>query len=93
MQLSINRFQVRQCDLLLEDHLVETDDEVGIQESPVEYTQPKTTTNKLEVVQVFGVHARRGIDLKGVIVMSRVFKQAIEWVEHFVREKEEEFPA
>ena len=48
-------------------------------------------TNEFEVVEMFGVDARMGIDLKCVIIVSRVFKQAIEGVEHFVGEEEEEF--
>jgi hypothetical protein len=40
---------------------------------------------------VLGVDARMWIDLEGVVVVGRVFEQAVEGIEHFVREEEEEF--
>jgi hypothetical protein len=49
------------------------------------------TTNELEVVEMLGVDARVWIDLKGVVVVGGVFKEAVEGVEHFMGEEEEEF--
>ena len=55
MQLGINTFQVRQRNFLLQNHLVETDDEVGIQEAAVEDAEPKAPADKLEVIQVLWI--------------------------------------
>jgi hypothetical protein len=30
------------------------------------------------------------VDLESVVVVCRVFEQTVEWVEHFVRQQEEE---
>jgi hypothetical protein len=59
----------------------------------VEDTQSEHTSDKLEVVQVFRVDSRIGVDLQRVVVVRRVLEQAVERVEHFVREQEEEFSA
>lgn len=93
MKLGIYALQVGKSDLLLQDHLVERSDEVRIEEAAMEDTEPKTSTDELEVVQVLGVDARRRVDLKGIVVMRRVLEQAVEGVEHLVREQEEEFTA
>ena len=55
-QLSIHTFQICQRHLLLQNHLIETDDEVGIEESSVEDCQSKSTSNELEVVQVLRIY-------------------------------------
>ena len=55
MQLGIDTFQVCQCDLLLQNHLVETDNEVGIQEAAMEDSEPKTSPDELEVIQVLWI--------------------------------------
>lgn len=91
MKLGVYTLEIGQGDLLLEDHLVESDDEVGVQETTVEDTQSEHTSDKLEVVQVFRVDSRVGVDLQRVVVVRRVLKQAVEGVEHFMREQEEEF--
>ena len=91
VQPGVNTFQISQRHLLLENHLVEADDEVCIQEPSVEYAEPETAPDELEVVQVLWVYARCRVDLQRVVVMGGVLKQAIEWVKHLVREKEEEF--
>ena len=43
-------------------------------------------SNKLEVIEMFGVNARVRIDLKGVIVVSRVLEQTIERIKHLMRQ-------
>jgi hypothetical protein len=48
-------------------------------------------TNEFEVVEMFGVDARMWIDLKGVIIVGGVFKQAVEGIEHFMGKQEKEF--
>lgn len=90
MEFSINGLKVRECDLLPQNHLVEADDKVCIEETSVEDAKAKTAPDKLEVIQMFRINARRRVDLERVIVMRRIFEQAIEWVEHLVREEEEE---
>ena len=49
------------------------------------------TADELEVVQMFGIDAGVRIYLKGVIVVSRVFEEAVEGIKHLVGEQEEEF--
>jgi len=93
MQIRIHALQVRQGDLPVQDHLVQADHEVRIQEPAVENTEADTTPNKLEIVEMFWVDSRCRVNLEGVVVMRGVFEQAVEGVEHFVREEEEEFSA
>ena len=57
----------------------------------MEDTETNTTPNEFEVIQVFGVYTRVGIDLESVIVMCGVLEKTVEWVEHLMREEEEEF--
>lgn len=93
MKLGVYTLEIGQGDLLLEDHLVESDDKVGVQETTVEDTQSEHTSDKLEIVQVFRVDSRVGVDLQRVVVVRRVLEQAVERVEHLVREQEEELSA
>lgn len=51
------------------------------------------SSDELEVVEMLGVDVGVGIDLKRVVVVRRVLEEAVEGVEHFVREEEEEFPS
>lgn len=57
----------------------------------MENAQTQTTADELEVVQVLGVDSRSGVNLQRIVVMRRVFEQAVEGIEHLVREQEEEF--
>jgi len=57
----------------------------------MKYAQTQASTDEFEVIEMFGVHARSGIDLKSVIVMGGVFKETIERVKHLMRQKEKEF--
>lgn len=57
----------------------------------MENTKTQTASDELEVIQMFRVDTRRGIDLKSVVVVRRVLKETIEGVEHLVREKEKKF--
>jgi hypothetical protein len=93
VKLSVNTLQVGQRNLLFQNHLVERDDKVGVQETPVEDTQTEDSADELEVVQVFRVDSRVGVDLEGVVVVGRVLEQTVEGVEHLVREQEEELSA
>lgn len=56
----------------------------------MEDSQADYPADKFEVVEVFRIDARVRIDLKGVIVVSRVFEQTVERIEHFVGEEEKE---
>ena len=51
----------------------------------MENSKTDDTANKLEVVQVLRVNARVRVDLESIVVVRRVFEQAIEGIEHFVR--------
>lgn len=57
----------------------------------MEDCQTDNSSNKLEVVQVFGVDARVRVDLQSVIIVCGIFKKTIEGIEHFVRKKEKVF--
>jgi hypothetical protein len=57
----------------------------------MENPQPKTPSDELEVVKMFGVDARCRIDLQGIVVVGRVLEKAVEWIKHLMREQEEEF--
>jgi len=63
VEFGVHRLQVRQGNLFLQDHLVEANDEIRINETPVEYREAEASSDELEVVQVFGVNARSRIDL------------------------------
>ena len=93
MQFSVNTLQVCQSDLLLEDHLVETDNEVGIQEATVKNTETEASTDEFEIIQMFGIDTRSRVDLEGIVVVGGILEQTIEWIEHLVRKQEEEFSA
>ena len=53
--------------------------------------QPNDATNEFEVVEMFGVNAGVWIDLKGVIIVGGVFKEAVERIEHLMGKQEKEF--
>lgn len=93
MQLRINALQIRKCNFLPQNHLVEADNEVSIQEAAMEYGKAHATTNELEIVQMLRVYTRRGIDLEGVVVVRGILEETIERIEHLVRKEEEEFSA
>ena len=76
-----------------QDHLIETRNEVGIEESSMKDCEPEASANKLEVAQMIRIDARGGIDLERVIIMGGIFKETIAWIEDLVREKEEPFSA
>jgi hypothetical protein len=57
----------------------------------MEDSQTDHSADELEVVEMFGVHARVGINLQGIIIVGGVFEKAVERIEHFVGEEEEEF--
>ena len=50
-------------------------------------------SNELEVIEMLRIDTRVRIDLKGVVVVGRVFKETVEGVKHFMGEEEEEFSA
>ena len=84
VQLSIDALQVRQGHLLFEDHFVEADDEVGVEESSMEDAKTKAASDELEIVQMLWIHPGSWINLESVVVVCRVLKQAVEWIKHFV---------
>jgi hypothetical protein len=56
----------------------------------MENSQADNPSNEFEIVEMFRIDTRMRVDLKGIVVMGRVLKQAVERVEHFMREQEEE---
>ena len=91
MQILIYSFHILKTDLFPQHPLVESSNEEGIQEATVEDSQTNHSADELEVIEVFGVHARVGINLQGIIIVGRIFEETVERIEHFVREEEEEF--
>ena len=74
MEFGIYTLQVRDNHLFLQDHLVECDDKVGIQEPTMEDTQTETPSNELEVVEMLWIDARSRVDLEGIVVVGRVLE-------------------
>ena len=91
VQFSIHTFKIVDRDLLLQYHLVKADDEIRVEESAMENGQTHATADKFEVVQMLWVDARSRINLKRIVVVCGVLEETIEWIEHFVRQKEEIF--
>jgi hypothetical protein len=89
VEIRIDTFHILEGNLLPQDHLVKRTDEERVQEASVEDGQTDDTANEFEVIEMLRVDARMGIDLKGVVVVSRVLKQTVEGVKHLVREQEE----
>ena len=85
MKFCIDTFEIRQCDFLLQDHLIKRDDKVGVKETSVEDGQSYNPTDELEIIQMFGVDARVGVDLEGIVVVGGVFEKTIKGVKHFMR--------
>lgn len=56
----------------------------------MEDRQTNHSTNEFEVVEMFRIDTGVRVDLKGIVVMSGVFEQAVERVKHFVRKQEKE---
>ena len=54
--------------------------------------QPNNSSNKFEIIEMFWVDSRVRVNLEGIIVVSGIFKKAIEWIKHFMGQKEEKFP-
>jgi hypothetical protein len=89
VEICIDSLHIGQHYLLSQYHLVERANEECIQKAPVEDCQSNHATDEFEVIKMFRINAGMRIDLKGIVVVSRVFEQAVKRVEHFVRKKEE----
>ena len=74
MQFRIHALQTRQGDLPLQNHLVQANHEVCIQELAMEDSKADTTSDKLEVVEVLRVDPRCRADLEGIATVLRVFE-------------------
>lgn len=73
-------------------HFIETWHKVGIKEPAVEDSKTENPSNEFEVTQVIRVDSRARIYLQSIVVVRRILKQTITWIENFMREKEEPFP-
>ena len=91
VQLGIDSLQIGKGHGLAKYHLVQARHEIGIQETPMEDGQPHNTTDELEVAQMVRIDAGCGVDLQGIVVVRRIFKQPIARVEYFMRQEEEPF--
>lgn len=40
----------------------------------MEDTETDDTANELKVIEMFRIHARVGVDLEGVVIVSRIFE-------------------
>lgn len=74
MQIRIHTFQIRQGDLPMQDHPVQTDHKVRIQEPAVEDAKANTTPDEFEIVEMFWVDCGCRVDLEGVVIVCRVFE-------------------
>jgi len=88
-QIRIDAFHILKGDRLAQNHLVKGRHKEGIQEPLVKDGQPDDTAYEFKVPQVLWVHVGMGVDLKRVIIMGRVFKEAVEGVEHFMGKQKE----
>lgn len=86
VHLRIYALQIGQCNFLVDHHLVKADYEEGVQEAFVEECQSYTPANEMEVTEMFRIYSRCGIDLKRVVIVCRILEEAINGVEHFVRQ-------
>lgn len=59
----------------------------------MEDSEPNYTTDESEEIEMFRIDTGMRIDLKGVVIMRRIFEKAIEGIEHLVRQQEEELSA
>lgn len=59
----------------------------------MEDTKPEASPDEFEVVEMLWIDARCWVDLEGVVVMGRVFEEAVEGIEHLMREQEEKLSA
>ena len=84
MEILVDALHVLKGNLLPQHHLVKRSNEERIQEPMMEYSQTNDTPNELEVVQVLIVDSGMRVYLERVVIVSGVFKQAVEGVEHFV---------
>lgn len=91
MKVGIHTLHISKDNLLPQNHLVKRSNEECIQETSVENGQSNDTSNKLKVVEMLRVDARVRVDLKSIVVVRRVLKQAVERIEHLVRKQEKEF--
>lgn len=91
MEVCIDPFQVCKRYFLPQDHLVESADKECVKETSMEDGQTDYPPNELEVVKMLRVDPRVRVDLEGIIVVSGVFEETIEGIEHFVGQKEEKF--
>ena len=74
VEFGVYALQVCDHNLLLEDHFVERDDKVCIQEPTMEDPQTEAPPDELEVVQMLGVDTRGRVDLEGIVVVGGVFE-------------------
>lgn len=91
MEIFIDTLHILEGNLLAQHHLVEGPDEERIEEATVEDRQTDDSANELKVVKMLGVNTGVGINLEGIIIVGGVFEEAVEGIEHFVGEEEEEF--
>lgn len=52
----------------------------------MENGQPHYSADKLEVIEMLWINPRMRIDLQRIVVVRRIFKQAIERIKHLVGE-------
>ncbi|KAI3481094.1 hypothetical protein L1887_56668 [Cichorium endivia] len=76
MVVGIHRLEIAQRDLLLENHLVERHDKVGVEEASVEDGEAEHAADELEVVEMLRVDARVRVDLQRVVVVRAVLEEA-----------------
>ena len=89
VQFIIDRLEVLQVHLLIQHHLIEPGHEIRIQEPMMEHRESEHASYEFEIIEMFRVDAGRRVDLQRIVIVCRIFEQAIAGVEHLVREEEE----
>jgi hypothetical protein len=74
MQIRIHTLQIGQGNFPAQDHLVQADYEVRIQEPAVKDTEANTPPDKFEIVEMFWVDSRCRVNLESIVIVRRVFE-------------------
>lgn len=74
MKLSIDTLKIREGDLLFQDHFVEANNEVGIQEPSMENSEAQAASNELEIVKMLRVYPRGWVNLECIVVVGGIFE-------------------
>lgn len=84
MKVCVDPFHICKRHFLPQDHLVESANEECIEKASVEDSQAYHSADEFEVIEMLRVDSGVRVDLQGIVIVSGVFKEAVERVEHFM---------